>query len=52
MDFVLRPVDHGYCRYESLFDGSLTLEDILIMNVYLDNKIQNQNEMIRSRQHG
>ena len=30
------------CRYESLKDGTLTLEDILLMNVYLDNAAYNR----------
>ena len=30
------------CRYESLKDGTLTLEDILLMNVYLDNFAHNR----------
>jgi len=29
-------------RYPSLKDGSLTLEDILLMNVYLDNQRFNE----------
>jgi hypothetical protein len=32
MDWLMRPVDRGYCRYESLKDGSLDLLDILRMN--------------------
>lgn len=42
MDFLLRPVSRGFCRYESLLDGSLTLEDMLIMNQYIDNERYNQ----------
>ena len=30
------------CRYGSLKDGTLTLEDILLMNVYLDNYAHNR----------
>lgn len=30
------------CRYESLRDGSLTMEDILLMNTYLDNFAYNR----------
>lgn len=41
MDFLLRPVREGMCRYESLRDGTLTLEDILLMNAYLDNDAHN-----------
>lgn len=50
MDWALRPVLNRLCRYESLVDGTLTLEDILIMNVFLDNQIYN--EELRSRANG
>lgn len=32
MDFALRPVARGWCRYESLKDGSLDLIDLADMN--------------------
>lgn len=32
MDFVMRPVLRGLCRYESLKDGTLDLCDIADMN--------------------
>lgn len=35
------------CRYESLRDGSLTLEDVFLMNTYLDNEAHNRAEMRR-----
>lgn len=28
----MRPVDHGYCKYESLIDGTLDLVDLGRMN--------------------
>lgn len=43
----MRPVHAGMCRYESLRDGSLTLEDIFLMNTYLDNTAHNRAEMER-----
>lgn len=53
MDYLLRPVSRGFCRYESLLDGTLTLEDVLIMNAYIDNETYNANlRMERSRKHG
>nr|DAV51142.1 MAG TPA: hypothetical protein [Caudoviricetes sp.] len=45
MDFLIRPVEAGMCRYESLRDGTLTLEDILLMNAYLDNRAHNLAEV-------
>lgn len=44
IDFLLRPVEAGMCRYESLRDGTLTLEDLFLMNAFLDNKSHNQAE--------
>lgn len=35
------------CRYESLRDGSLTLEDVYLMNQYLDNEMHNRAEWRR-----
>jgi hypothetical protein len=37
----LRPVDAGYCKYESLLDGTLGLNDIALMNDMLDAKAEN-----------
>lgn len=34
--FLLRPVEHGWIRYESLLDGSVSLEDIADMNDAID----------------
>lgn len=48
----MRPVHAGLCRYESLRDGSLTLEDILIMNVYLDNYGYNSEQVMKAQQNG
>lgn len=41
-DWLLRPVLAGCCRYESLVDGSLSLEDVATMNDALD--VQSENE--------
>ena len=35
-DWLMRPVVHGLCKYESLLDGSLSLEHIDEMNDALD----------------
>lgn len=35
-DWLLRPVIKGMCKYESLRDGTLDLNDIALMNDALD----------------
>ena len=40
-DWLMRPVVHGLCRYESLRDGTLSLDDISRMNEALD--VQQEN---------
>ena len=42
MDFLMRPVLANLCRYESLKDGTLDLEDIMLLNDSLD--VKNENE--------
>lgn len=46
--FLLRPVLHGMCKYESLVDGTLGLADVFLMNEALD--VQAENEF-RMRKH-
>lgn len=41
-DWLLRPVLEGLCKYESLRDCSLDLEDIAKMNDALDVKMENE----------
>ncbi len=40
-DWLMRPVLRGMCRYESLTDGTLTLEDVAMMNECLDVEQEN-----------
>lgn len=40
-DWLYRPILEGLCKYESLKDGSIDLEDIAIMNDALDCKLDN-----------
>ena len=40
-DWLYRPVLEGLCKYESLKDGTLDLEDIACMNEALDVKFEN-----------
>jgi hypothetical protein len=46
----MRPVDRGYCRYESLIDGTLNLEDIARMNDAIDVRDENAERMRRARE--
>lgn len=48
LDFLLRPVEAGMLRYTDLLSGELTLEDVLLANVYLDNKQYNENALERA----
>lgn len=41
-DWVMRPVVHGLCKYESLTDGTLSLDDVSRMNEALDVMEENQ----------
>ncbi|MDR1020509.1 MAG: hypothetical protein LBL73_07110 [Synergistaceae bacterium] len=41
-DWLMRPVLEGLCRYEGLADGTLSLEDLLVMNQALDVKHENE----------
>lgn len=43
-DWLMRPVMANLCRYESLKDGTLGLEDIAIMNNALD--VRETNEIL------
>ncbi len=42
LDWLLRPVLRGLCRYESLIDGTLHIEDIAEMNDLLNVADENQ----------
>ena len=41
-DWLIRPALEGMCRYESLKDGTLDLEDVARMNSALDVKMENE----------
>lgn len=40
------------CRYESLKDGTLSLEDIAVMVTFLDNEAHNVRELHRMKDYG
>lgn len=42
LDYAMRPVRAGMCRYEALTDGTLTLRDLGIMNDALDAEDENR----------
>ena len=44
-EWILVPVEAGMCKYESLLDGTLSLEDIARMNEFLMVKSENQARM-------
>ena len=48
-DWLLRPVRLGMCRYESLVDGRLGLDDVADMNEALDVADENQQRYLNSR---
>lgn len=41
-DWLLRPVDAGWCKFESLLDCTLDLEHVAKMNDALDVKAENE----------
>lgn len=43
----MRPVMKGMCKYESLTDGTLNLEDVSRMNAAID--VENENEYRRQK---
>ncbi len=44
----MRPVLSGLCKYESLKDGTLDLEDVALMNEALDVHTENQDRIQRA----
>jgi hypothetical protein len=48
-DYLMGPVDAGYCKYESLLDGTLSLADVARMNDYLEIKAENEHRYIEAR---
>lgn len=49
-DWLLRPVLEGMCRYESLINGTLGLEDIAKMNDALDVRAENETRYRKANQ--
>jgi len=40
-DWLLRPVMRGLCKYESLIDGTISIDDVALLNDALD--VQEEN---------
>lgn len=49
-DWLMRPVLEGLCKYESLFDGTLGVEDVARMNDALDVKNENESRVRRANE--
>lgn len=41
-DWLLRPVEFGWIKYESLIDGTLDLADVALLNDAIDIMLENQ----------
>lgn len=50
LDWMLRPVLAGCCRYESLLDGALGLEDLALMNDALDVREENERRYMAAKE--
>lgn len=49
-DWLLRPALRGVCRYESLKDGTLSLQDVALMNEALDIDAENNYRVQRAQE--
>ena len=52
LDWLCRPVSEGWCHYESLLDGTLSLVDIAIMNDALDVRDENRLRARKAAENG
>lgn len=48
----MRPVHFHLVQFESLKNGAISLEDLLILNVSIDNNIHNEQVIRRSQNNG
>lgn len=51
-DWIMRPAVEGICKYESLKDCTLDLEDVARMNAALDVKAENELRYRKSQEKG
>lgn len=48
MNWMMRPVDMGYCTMEGLKDGTLDLEDVALMNDAIEVRLENERRLRRA----
>jgi hypothetical protein len=48
LSWLLRPVERGWCKYESLLDGTLDLADIALMNEQIEIDLENERRARRA----
>ncbi len=48
LSWLLTPVQRGMCRYESLLDGTLTLNDVALMNDFLMAEGENESRAYKA----
>ena len=48
-EWLFRPIEHGFCRYESLVDGTLDLADVAEMNDAIDLMLENRYRMSQAK---
>lgn len=49
-EWLMRPVLRGMCKYESLIDCTLGMEDIARMNDAIDVEIENENRQRKANE--
>lgn len=52
MNWMMRPVDMGYCRMGELKDGTLDLEDVALMNDAIDVRLENERRTRKANSRG
>ena len=50
IDFIMKPVLRGICKYESMIDGSLSVYDVALMNAALDVYDENNYRIANNQQ--
>lgn len=43
LDWIFRPLERGWCRFESYIDGTLHIEDVALMCDAIDVLVENRN---------
>lgn len=50
IDFIMKPVLRGLCKYESMIDGTLSIYDVALLNATIDVYDENQLRYSESQQ--